>query len=106
MLEEKAFFKAARTGTAPAVTGARTFREIFWSLRYWWLTTWTSLLGPVIGVLPGSGASIAAFVAYQPAQLYSKTHDKFGTGLSEGVVAPESANNGVTTGTARQSNVS
>src|SRR3546814_7491801 len=45
MLEEKSVVKSARTGRAPAVTWARTFREIFWSLRYWWLTTLTSLLG-------------------------------------------------------------
>ncbi|MBA4424230.1 MAG: hypothetical protein C0390_14225, partial [Syntrophus sp. (in: bacteria)] len=40
-----------------------------------------------------------AFVAYQQARTFSKTPELFGTGIPEGVLAPESANNGVTSGT-------
>src|SRR5690606_24288883 len=53
----------------------------------------------LIGVLPGAGASIAAFVAYQQSRFYSRTPELYGTGHPDGVVAPEAANNGVTTGT-------
>lgn len=89
----------AQTTARVTPTWRETFGNIFSSFRHWWLTVWTGLLGLVIGVLPGAGASIAAFVAYQQAQLFSKDPKKFGTGCEEGVVAPESANNGVTTGT-------
>src|SRR4029079_12203914 len=51
------------------------------------------------GIVPGAGASIASFVAYQQSRLWSKHPEKFGTGIPEGVIAPESANNGVTSGT-------
>lgn len=69
------------------------------SMRHWFLMTWTSLIGVVIGIVPGAGASIASFVAYQQARTFSATPEKFGTGVPEGVAAPESANNGVTSGT-------
>ena len=65
----------------------------------WWHIIWTSLIGLVIGVVPGAGASIAAFVAYQQSKSYSKTPELYGTGHIEGLIAPESANNGVTSGT-------
>ncbi|MBC8158203.1 MAG: tripartite tricarboxylate transporter permease [Alphaproteobacteria bacterium] len=65
----------------------------------WWHITWTSIIGLVIGVVPGAGASIASFVAYQQSRTFSKTPEKYGTGHIEGLVAPESANNGVTSGT-------
>lgn len=69
------------------------------SLRHWFLMTWTALIGVVIGIVPGAGASIAAFVAYQQARTFSPHPEKFGTGVPEGVAAPEAANNGVTSGT-------
>ncbi|MCQ0971103.1 tripartite tricarboxylate transporter permease [Paracoccus sp. TK19116] len=82
-----------------AATWRESAREIFSAFSHWWQIIWTSLLGLVIGVLPGAGASIASFVAYQQSQFFSKTPEKFGTGHPQGVIAPESANNGVTTGT-------
>jgi len=60
---------------------------------------WTSLVGLLIGVVPGAGAAIASFVAYQQSRLWSKTPEKYGTGHINGLIAPESANNGVTSGT-------
>jgi putative tricarboxylic transport membrane protein len=69
------------------------------SLSHWFLMSWTALIGVIIGIIPGAGASIAAFVAYQQARTFSKTPELFGTGVPEGVAAPESANNGVTSGT-------
>ncbi|MCF8486623.1 MAG: tripartite tricarboxylate transporter permease [Rhodobacteraceae bacterium] len=69
------------------------------SMSHWFLMTWTAIIGVVIGIIPGAGASIASFVAYQQARTFSKTPELFGTGIPEGVAAPESANNGVTSGT-------
>ncbi len=56
------------------------------------------LTGTIIGIIPGAGADIGAFVAYGQARNISKHPEKFGTGIPEGVIAPESANNGVTGG--------
>lgn len=52
-----------------------------------------SLLGFIIGVLPGAGATLASFFAYSVEKKVSKTPGKFGQGAIEGVAAPESANN-------------
>ena len=76
-----------------------TFEGIRIAASRWWHITWNSLIGLVIGVVPGAGASIASFVAYQQSKTYSKTPELYGTGHIEGLIAPESANNGVTSGT-------
>lgn len=78
---------------------AETWEGVRIALSKWWHITWTSLIGLVIGVVPGAGASIASFVAYQQSRAFSRTPEKYGTGHVEGLVAPESANNGVTSGT-------
>lgn len=62
------------------------------------LLAWTSMLGTLIGVVPGAGASISAFVAYGEAKRMSKHPEEFGHGSYEGVAAPECANNAVVGG--------
>src|SRR5436190_16730162 len=52
-----------------------------------------TVLGSLLGILPGGGAVIASFAAYTFEKKVSKTPEKFGTGMIEGVAAPESANN-------------
>ncbi len=76
-----------------------TFEGIRATMVHWKEVIWTSLLGLVIGVIPGAGAAIASFVAYQQSRLLSKTPELYGTGHIPGLIAPESANNGVTSGT-------
>ena len=78
---------------------AETWEGVKLAGSKWWHIIWTSMIGLVIGVIPGAGASIASFVAYQQSRTYSKTPELYGTGHVEGLVAPESANNGVTSGT-------
>ena len=97
MLEKRTIAPATSSRAMPSWT--ETLREILGAFKHWFLMLWSSLLGLIIGVMPGAGASIAAFVAYQQARTYSRTPEKFGTGHEQGVVAPEAANNGVTTGT-------
>ncbi|MBW2146237.1 MAG: tripartite tricarboxylate transporter permease, partial [Deltaproteobacteria bacterium] len=58
----------------------------------------SSLIGTLIGAIPGAGADIASFVGYNEARRFSKHPEKFGTGYIEGVVGSEAANNGVTGG--------
>jgi putative tricarboxylic transport membrane protein len=55
-------------------------------------------LGVLIGALPGVGATTASFVSYATAARFSKHPEKFGTGIAEGIAAPETANNAAAMG--------
>jgi putative tricarboxylic transport membrane protein len=57
-----------------------------------------SVVGFIIGVLPGAGSTIASFISYGIEKAVSKHPEKFGTGVPEGVAAPEGANNSETGG--------
>ena len=57
-----------------------------------------SVIGFLIGVLPGAGSTIASFISYGVEKAVSKHPEKFGTGVPEGVAAPEGANNSETGG--------
>ncbi len=57
-----------------------------------------SVLGFFVGLLPGPCAVISTFVSYAMEKRLSKTPEKFGTGMVEGVVAPEAANNSAVMG--------
>jgi len=67
------------------------------SLRGWIDAKWAILRGTIIGffagILPGGGAVLASFVSYALEKRFSRYPEKFGTGVIEGVAAPESANN-------------
>ena len=56
------------------------------------------LIGNIIGILPGAGASIACFLGYNTAKQFSKNPEDFGRGSIEGVAGSEAANNAVTGG--------
>src|SRR5699024_8396694 len=58
----------------------------------------SSLLGFVVGVLPGAEATIASFLTYSLEKKISKTPEKFGKGHIPGLVAPEASNNAATSG--------
>ena len=53
-----------------------------------------SLVGTIVGILPGEGATIAAFMSYNIARRRSKKPELFGKGNSEGIAAAEAGNNG------------
>jgi putative tricarboxylic transport membrane protein len=61
--------------------------------RYWWLTLRCSIIGYIIGVIPGLGGEVSSWVSYGHAAQSSKDPKSFGHGNIEGVIAPESANN-------------
>jgi len=69
-----------------------TFKNVFTFIK-------SSIVGVLIGALPGAGADIAAWVSYGVAKKTSKNGDKFGTGYEEGVLAPTAANNAALGGT-------
>lgn len=58
----------------------------------------SSIIGNIIGILPGAGASIASFLGYNEARNHSKHPEEFGKGAIEGVAGSEAANNAVTGG--------
>ena len=58
----------------------------------------SSLLGTIIGALPGAGADIAAWVSYAVSKKFSKTPELYGTGHIEGIVSASSANNAALSG--------
>src|SRR2546423_15027629 len=57
-----------------------------------------SVVGFLVGVLPGAGSTIASFISYGLEKAVSKRPEQFGTGVVEGVAAPEGANNSETGG--------
>jgi putative tricarboxylic transport membrane protein len=84
---------------APLIIRRGVLREVFTRLmRMKFLLGWTSVLGTLIGVIPGAGASIAAFAAYGVAKRVSKHPEEYGKGSWEGIAAPETANNSVVGG--------
>lgn len=58
----------------------------------------SGVIGTIIGIVPGAGAEIGAFVSYSQAKRMSRHPELFGTGITEGIAAPEGGNNGVTGG--------
>jgi len=61
--------------------------------RHWWLLLRTSLIGVLIGIIPGIGAEVAVWVCYGHAKQTSRYPERFGHGAVEGIIAPEAANN-------------
>lgn len=57
-----------------------------------------TVLGFLIGIIPGGNATVGSFASYAVEKRISKNPEKFGTGAIEGVAGPESSNNAVTMG--------
>ncbi len=89
-------------GVERADTGKVRQRQIWWTIliREWWMTLKSSLIGIVIGILPGTGGAIASFVAYGEARRVYGDNPDFGKnkGDERGIIAPEAANNGAVGG--------
>jgi len=98
MIETESMLTESGRARMLKATWAETLEGIRMSVTRLWQITWTGMIGLFIGAIPGAGASIASFVAYQQSRMYSKTPELYGTGIPEGVLAPESANNGVGSG--------
>ncbi|MBQ9405003.1 MAG: tripartite tricarboxylate transporter permease [Synergistaceae bacterium] len=86
---------AADQGTASVNTKMPSFKE-WWGIK--WLLARCSVIGTIIGILPGAGATIASFLCYSSETKLSKYPEKFGTGIIDGVAASETANNAATGG--------
>lgn len=69
--------------------------------EYWhnkWLILKSSIIGILVGAVPGTGPTIASWMAYNEAKRSAKDPEKYGTGIPEGVMATETSNNAVTGG--------
>ncbi len=99
----------------PAIIGLFALGELFYNLEHYvkgekfdklayklpklsyYLTVWKNItragvLGTIIGIFPGAGGTIAAFICYDVEKRFSKKPDEFGKGAPEGVAAAESSN--------------
>jgi putative tricarboxylic transport membrane protein len=63
--------------------------------KRWTIVLRSALIGVFTGILPGAGGSIANILAYDQAKKASRHPEKFGTGIPDGIIAPESSNNAV-----------
>ena len=97
-----AFYKGMhKTGSGGIVQYNK--EERFWPSKHDFMSTRmtmvrNSILGFVVGVIPGAGATIASLMAYSTERSLSKHPEKFGTGEMAGLVAPETANNAASSG--------
>jgi putative tricarboxylic transport membrane protein len=77
-------------------------RNLFPTWGDWIACRWAivrgTLIGFFLGILPGAGVVLTSFFAYAIEKRFSKYPEKFGTGMIEGVAAPETANNAATAG--------
>lgn len=80
----------------------KTFGRVWITLEEWRRCVIPILrespIGFIIGVLPGAGGTIAAMMAYSNEKRLSKDPNSFGTGVPEGLAAPEAANNAASIG--------
>lgn len=92
-VDSKANSNWLREQARQAIDGAR---ETF---RYPATLARSTIIGGVIGIIPGMGTAVSNFIAYADAKSRSKDPDSFGRGNPEGIVASEACENAVVTGT-------
>ncbi len=89
-------FRNLEQGTDRTVVESRVGR-LWLSSTEWVASRWPivrgTVLGFVLGILPGGGAVIASFVSYAMERKLSASPERFGKGAIEGVAGPEAANN-------------
>ncbi|MFZ7101041.1 MAG: tripartite tricarboxylate transporter permease [Peptococcaceae bacterium] len=73
----------------------KIFRDV---LRYPMTLLKSAIIGTIVGIIPGAGASIATFISYGEAKRCSKNPQKFGTGIPEGIICSEASNNALVGG--------
>jgi putative tricarboxylic transport membrane protein len=92
---------AEQTGKTEVAKGRYGLRDVLPSAADWVRTRWSiargTVMGFLVGMLPGAGPTVASFMAYTVEKKLSRTPERFGKGAIEGVAAPEAANNAAAT---------
>src|SRR5437588_723397 len=92
----------AEEGAVRAQIASVRLRELFPTREEWRRSAAPiargSVVGFLTGLIPGPAAVLSTFISYALEKRVSKTPEKFGTGMIEGVAGPESASNGATAG--------
>ncbi|MYZ50311.1 tripartite tricarboxylate transporter permease [Propylenella binzhouense] len=86
------------TGSAVSQEATKVSYRQVWEgctsvFKHFWLFIQSSVIGVIVGIIPGVGGETSPFVAYAFARQSSKHPEAFGKGIIEGVIAPESSNN-------------
>jgi putative tricarboxylic transport membrane protein len=93
---------AEETKGAAIVKARYGLREVLPTAADWARSRWAiargTVMGFVVGILPGAGPTISTFLSYAVEKKVSKHPEEFGKGAIEGVAGPESANNAAATG--------
>jgi putative tricarboxylic transport membrane protein len=86
--------QAAAEAAGRALSLAASQAKVVWDIvSRPFLLGWSSFIGLVIGVLPAVGGSAANMMAYDQAKKFSRRPQAFGSGIPEGIIASEAANN-------------
>lgn len=76
----------------------RTLRTFFVVLSRWGNLIRSSVIGVVVGIIPGAGGNVAGLLSYQEAVRASREPESFGKGNIDGVIASETSNNAAVEG--------
>ncbi|GAA6394769.1 tripartite tricarboxylate transporter permease [Lawsonibacter sp. OA9] len=79
----------------PVTKATMKMRDI---LKHWKLILKSSVIGGIVGAVPGTGGAESAMIAYNEAKRVSKNPQEFGNGSIEGILAAEAANNATSGG--------
>lgn len=90
-LAETEFIVSERVLTKGKVI-KKIFSGFFYVLKKPIDVFWAALIGTIVGIIPGQGATTSCFMSYSRAKESSKNKNKFGTGIPEGIIASEGAN--------------
>ena len=90
-LLEDTSFKSMMKDSRIAISNL--FKEIPHMIRFWKIWLRSGMIGVMVGILPGAGGSLAAFMSYNETVRASKDRASFGKGNPEGVAAAECGNN-------------
>ncbi len=97
-----AFYTGLHVSGTGGIVQIRRDRSFWPTMRDYVETKWAlargSILGFVVGVLPGAGATVASLMSYSVEKSVSRTPEKFGKGAMAGLVGPEAANNAASSG--------
>ena len=93
MPEMMGLYADLQSGEAKTFTQKEVWQGVKDVFEHWFLVVRCSILGTLVGMVPGLGAEAATFLAYAHAKQSSKHPERFGHGSVEGVIGPETANN-------------